>query len=214
MRIGSNILCFLLLLTLSAVSHAQSNFTVVYNEMIGVISFDKQKKTDDYNRRQILYTNGDSVALYSFSMQKPNKKNNTVGKEKDHHAIFIFPDLGRNLGENYWTKPYNLGEYPLTQFDWKFHGDTMRIAGYRCNVAVADGIVAWYTKDIQSPFGPLHYTGLPGLILLVEDHKYKRIYKAASVKLEAPKIVLPDLDINACTNCESKLDLIKARFAH
>jgi GLPGLI family protein len=199
-------------LFLSGLASAQQNITVVYNELYQVISFEKQKKTNDFNRQEYLYVNGDSVGLFSFGLQKPDKKTKTVGAEKDHHALFLFPKLGRSLSENYWTKPFDLKEYKLPTFDWKFHEDTIRIVGYLCNVAVADGVVAWYAKDIAIPLGPLHYYGLPGLILMLEDHNTKRLYKAASVKLEGPSIVLPELELKACRDGESKLTTIKSYF--
>lgn len=206
-----NMFLFFLLL-LSNHSWAQQNITVVYNELYQVISFEKQKKTNDFNRQEYLYTNGDSIGLFSFGLQKPDKKTKTVGAKKDHHALFLFPKLGRSLSENYWTKPYDLKEYKLPTIDWNFHEDTIRIAGYLCNVAVADGVVAWYAKDIAIPFGPLHYYGLPGLILMLEDHNTKRLYKAASVKLGGPSIVLPELELKACKDCESKWAAIKNYF--
>lgn len=206
------VLLFLFLLLFAFEVYPQNNFTIVYNDLYKVISFEKQKMIDDFNRKQYLYINGDSVGFYSFGLQKPDKKNNTVGSKGDHHSIFVFQHLQRSLHENHWKKPYGLQELSLPAYDWKFHTDTMRIAGYLCNVAVVGGIVAWYTKDIPSSFGPLTYHGLPGLILMLEDHITKRLFKAVSVSFEAPRIVLPDLKLNECRGCESKLKEIEKYF--
>jgi GLPGLI family protein len=67
---------------------------------------------------------------------------------------------------------------------WKIDLDkTKTIDGYKCYYAVYKGsylwaprsgdnlITAWFTTDIPLPYGPLHYNGLPGLILeLNEDN--------------------------------------------
>jgi GLPGLI family protein len=192
--------------------YAQTNLIVEYNEMYGVVSFEKQRKTEDFNRKEYLYTNGDSIAFFSYGLQKPLNKKNTIGSKKDHHSLFIFPKLKRQLHQNHWVKPYNLQEYPLPEYSWSYHSDTMLIAGYVCNVAVADGIVAWYSTAIKVPFGPREFYGLPGLILMLEDHRYKRLYKATSVRQHNNQIVLPDLSFRECKDCESKMGDIKKHF--
>ena len=199
-------------LLISKQLYAQTNLIVEYNELYGVISFEKQKRINDFNRKEYLYTNGDSVAFFSFGLQKPDKKNNTIGSKKDHHSLFIFPKLKRVLHENQWVKPYNLQEFPFPEYEWNYHSDTMLIAGYVCNVAVADGIVAWYATAIKAPFGPLNFYGLPGVILMLEDHRNKRLYKATSVKQHDNQIILPNLTMKGCKNCESKLQEIKKYF--
>lgn len=193
-------------------ANAQQNIIVTYGEIYPVISFPKQRNIEEYNRKHYLYTNNDSVAFCSFNMQKPDKKSNTIGKKKDHHAVFIFPRLRRILAENHWTKPYNLTEVLSTSFNWQINTDTSKIAGYTCRAAVSDGIVAWFTEDIALPYGPALYYGLPGLILMIEDHRYKRIYKAVSIEKGSPKIVLPDLPLKACMDCDSKLEDIRIFF--
>lgn len=190
---------------------AQKNLVVVYNEL-NIVSFEKQKRINDFNRQQYLYIHKDTLAFYSFGMQEPDKKNNTVGSKKDHHSLFIFPKLSRLLSENYWVRPYHLKEFTLPVYNWSFHTDTMHIAGYVCNVAVADGLVAWYTPEITPSLGPLTYYGLPGLILMLEDHKNRRLYTAISIKQHENQIVLPDLPIRACDKCDSKLEEIKQYF--
>jgi GLPGLI family protein len=192
---------------------AQSNYKIVYGEVFKIVSFSKQRNLEDYDRKHFVYTNGDSVGFCSFGLQKRNNKNNTVGGKKDHHAMFIFPGLNRLLSENHFVKPYNLSEHIPFNYNWHVQTDTMRIAGYLCRAAVSDGIVAWFAVDIPLPFGPSSFNGLPGLILMVEDHRNRRICRAISVTTESAKIVLPDLRLRACENCESKLDVIRKYFA-
>lgn len=193
---------------------AQSDYTILYNHSYGVVSFKKQKELNDFDRQEILYTNGDSISFYSFQQQQPHKKDSTVGAKKDHHAVFAFLKLKVMLHENVWNKPYNLTESALRSFDWKMHTDTMRIAGYLCHVAVDDGLVAWYTNEIPFSFGPMMYNGLPGLILMIEDHRNKILIKAASIKKLAPAIVLPDIPIKSCKSCNTQSAAIKKYFSN
>lgn len=192
---------------------AQNNLTVAYHNTYKIISFKKQKLVDDFDRESILYTNGDSVSFYTYTNQKPEKKPATIGSKNDHHASYYFQKLQRGLAEYAWQKPFKLQEYVPLQVDWKLYEDTIHIAGYLCKVAVADGLVAWYTTEIPVSSGPPGFSGLPGLILMVEDHRYKQLIKAASVKFESPRIVLPDLKLETCTSCESKLEEIRKYFA-
>lgn len=192
----------------------QSDYTIIYNHSYGVVSFKKQKELNDFDRQEILYTNGDSISFYSFQQQQPHKKDSTVGGKKEHHSIFTFLKLNVILHENVWNKPYNLTESELGSFNWKMHTDTMRIAGYLCHVAVDEGLVAWYTNEIPLSFGPTIYSGLPGLILMIEDHRYKRLIKAASITKYAPAIVLPDIPIKSCKKCNTQSAAIKKYFSN
>ncbi|WP_303169947.1 GLPGLI family protein [Porphyromonas sp.] len=51
-------------------------------------------------------------------------------------------------------------------------GDTL-IAEYKCHKAVAKyrgrDYIAWYTEEINMPYGPYKFYGLPGLVMKVED---------------------------------------------
>ena len=192
----------------------QSDYTIIYNHSDGVVSFKKQKELNDFDRQEILYTNGDSISFYSFQQQQPHKKDSTVGAKKEHHSIFTFFKLNVILHENVWTKPYNLIESELGSFNWKMHTDTMRIAGYLCHVAVDEGLVAWYTNEIPFSFGPMMYNGLPGLILMIEDHRNKILIKAASITKLAPAIVLPDIPIKSCKKCNTQSAAIKKYFSN
>ncbi|MDR0961896.1 MAG: GLPGLI family protein [Mediterranea sp.] len=51
-------------------------------------------------------------------------------------------------------------------------GDTL-IAGYRCNKAKTSlfgrDYVAWYSAEVEMPYGPYKFNGLPGLVFYVSD---------------------------------------------
>lgn len=192
--------------------NAQENYTVVYNTVNNVISFDRQRLSNESGRQGCLYTNGDSVSFYSHKYQKPDLKTSTIGSEKDHHSVYTFIKIERGLHQNAYVKPYSLLEFQANRFEWTVLTDTMSISGYNCKKAVADGVIAWFAPDIKVSGGPWSFYGLPGLILEVEDYISNKFITAASIKKNAPKIVKPKLKFRKCADCNSKLDEIKKYF--
>jgi|AntRauTorckE5430_2_1112549.scaffolds.fasta_scaffold09236_3 GLPGLI family protein len=90
-------------------------------------------------------------------------------------------------------------------FDWKIINEYKKISGFKCKKATFNynvgnkknnnqnrEIVAWFTPEINYPFGPIGFRGLPGLILELNvnwDYSYK---------FEMSKIEFVDnLEINA-----------------
>lgn len=82
---------------------------------------------------------------------------------------------------------------------------TKTIDGYKCYYARYNGkylwspspdrkISAWFTTDLPMPFGPLHYNGLPGLIIELNDD---------NVRLMATKIVFDKSHISKLKPIES-----------
>lgn len=76
---------------------------------------------------------------------------------------------------------------------WKLINESKKIGEYNCLKAIAEVIkpyrgkpkkyikIAWYSPKINAPYGPIGYEGLPGLILELNDGKYK--YIASKIKL-------------------------------
>lgn len=67
-----------------------------------------------------------------------------------------------------------VAEYNDTpQIRWQQEEQTDSIAGYLCHLAKTEfrgrSWTAWYTTDIPHRYGPWKFSGLPGLILQVED---------------------------------------------
>ncbi|MDR1054542.1 MAG: GLPGLI family protein [Prevotellaceae bacterium] len=78
-------------------------------------------------------------------------------------------------------------EEALTEFDWKIGSEKKEISGYQCIRATTKSpkgneIVAWYAPEIAVNDGPLHYWGLPGLILYLELNKGVLIYSCTSIE--------------------------------
>lgn len=75
---------------------------------------------------------------------------------------------------------------PIPSFDWQLaEGDTI-IAGYHCQKALTTfrgrDYVAWYAPEIQLPYGPFKFSGLPGLIFCIYDTKRHHQFTIAGLE--------------------------------
>lgn len=80
---------------------------------------------------------------------------------------------------------------------WKLINETKKIGKFNClkaTTSIEKKIngkikklikIAWYTPEINVPFGPIGYHGLPGLIIELIDGNYK--YKAIKIELNTHK---------------------------
>lgn len=85
----------------------------------------------------------------------------------------------------------NMGNYqyeePTPSMKWILSPDGHKtILGYVCNKAITTyagrNYVAWYTLDIPLHAGPFKFSGLPGLILLVEDSEHKYHWEVKGIE--------------------------------
>ncbi len=72
------------------------------------------------------------------------------------------------------------------EMNWKLaEGDTV-IAGYRCNRAdlsyAGRNYIAWYTPELDLPYGPYKFNGLPGLILMIKDSNEEHIFFVRQIR--------------------------------
>lgn len=99
----------------------------------------------------------------------------------------------------------SLGNIRKEEFNWNITKETKQIGDYLCYKAITsetfyrsnssarnEQIIAWFTPSIPVNFGPLHYVGLPGLIL--ELNRQRFTLRAKEVVLnpkEDVKIIRP-----------------------
>jgi len=109
------------------------------------------------------------------------------GEEMYYALAFVSVPLGsyffKNRKEKYKIKESS-GEifkiiYPNNQYNWKITKETKMILGYECHkattvyreydygrdVELEKSYTAWFTYDLQFPYGPFGLTGLPGVVL-------------------------------------------------
>lgn len=206
-------LLFVFGLACSNLVNGQNDYTIVYGSSSLIFTNEISMRPKDFDRKGILYINGDSLSFLSVSGQKPKKKRNEVGRKRDHHSSYYFPKLNRSLEESFYVEPTGLKEFEKNNFDWVLQSDTMTVAGFLCKAAVADDVIAWYAPELPASFGLGYYVGLPGTILLL-DSRGKNIFyiKALSVKKGSPRIVLPTAKFILLKEGESKVDEMKKYF--
>lgn len=84
----------------------------------------------------------------------------------------------------------------ISDQDWKLIKETKQIGDYICykaellkNIKTSDGknktvtIEAWYSPELSFSFGPIGYSGLPGLILEISNDK--AVYKIDKLELKS-----------------------------
>lgn len=80
----------------------------------------------------------------------------------------------------------------VPDFTWKLSSESTMILGYNVQKATTTfkgrDYTAWYTKDIPTPEGPFLFSGLPGLILRVEDDQKHYVFEAIGIDQKPRKI--------------------------
>lgn len=77
-------------------------------------------------------------------------------------------------------------EQPLPDFEWNLEaGDTL-ILDKHCKKATCSyagrNYVAWYTEEVNLPYGPYIFGGLPGLIMYLHDTKYNWVFTCNGIE--------------------------------
>lgn len=208
----TKIVLFILLLSVNNLLFAQRNLIVEYGKYFKLTSKITNKEVEGFDYEGTLYVQGDSLTFFTLKPQMPDIKRGTIGRERDHHALYAFPKLQRTISENFWTHPFGLMEYKMDTAKWHLFEDTLTVMGYLCKAAARDAVRVWYAVDIPVASGPFQYFGLPGIVLMVENLKYKRKYQATSIRESKYKIVIPKAKFRACKDCDSKIEEIKKYF--
>jgi GLPGLI family protein len=141
-----------------------------------------------FNQDNTLYTEDDSKKPDEVMTQQTGHMTMKMvvagGKDK------TFTDL-RNMRKieqkEFMTRMF-LIESEVVNQEWKFTGNNRIVLGYSCQEAVKEDngrkISAWFTTMIPVSSGPAGYTGLPGLILLVDIDNGKHVITARTIDSE------------------------------
>nr|WP_286076503.1 GLPGLI family protein [Parabacteroides goldsteinii] len=126
----------------------------------------KQGYVESWNEQLGRFRKYDSV-ISDYGKILKNLNNNSL---KAHNIIF---------GQSY------LYEEPIPEINWQLSDGTKEILGYECHKATARwrgrDWTAWYS-DIPFSDGPYKFTGLPGLILGLEDATGEHKFQAVGIK--------------------------------
>lgn len=122
----------------------------------------------------------DSILKVQFdAMQK-------AGVFKDLSKSFTMPKFSEKIVKHYpdmkmdyiekiasGFSPINIGYSETVKFDWKISNDKAKIGEYNTQKATTEfggrNWTAWFTTDLPFQDGPYKFSGLPGLIVKIED---------------------------------------------
>ena len=86
------------------------------------------------------------------------------------------------------------GQYTeaLPDFKWQIQSETKKILSYTCQKALGEfrgrKYIAWFTSDIPLSDGPWKFSGLPGLILAVQDTEAYFVFTCIGVENKSTPI--------------------------
>lgn len=160
------------------------------------------KNLTDQLKYKLIFNNNKAV----FSMK------NIMLKDESHHLMSlaniyskgIFYNDNTNKKRIWNTKAF--GEnyvIDLPLLEWNISNEEESINGYICNKAIAKktsynkgekyekDVVAWYTNEIPVSYGPVGYSGLPGLIVKLEilDRVFtlQTVHTKENIPIDEPK---------------------------
>jgi GLPGLI family protein len=113
--------------------------------------------------------NNPRVGAYGYEIFK-NIRENTI----------TVTDLGSRLNGNFQYKD------DIKNFNWEIKDDTMTFLSYPCRKAVCEfrgrKYEAWFTIEIPVNNGPWKFSGLPGLILKVNDLQKQYVFECIGLE--------------------------------
>lgn len=93
---------------------------------------------------------------------------------------------------------------------WRILPDTQRVAGYACQRAAVDyggrHWLAWFTREVPISDGPYKFSGLPGLIVQVQDTQSFYVFALTSLTTlpSGPVIALPTWPTRPATRAQMR----------
>lgn len=173
------------LLFLVTLANAQSANRFFYE-----LTFKPKKGIDSLQKTVMILDVADKKSLYrdylTVSQDSVLKieveKMQKAGVFKDLSKSFQMPKFAYKITKEYPTMKVNFSERMLNsvfgyneepKFNWKISNDKQKIGEYEAQKATTEfggrKWTAWFTESIPFPDGPYKFSGLPGLIVKIED---------------------------------------------
>ena len=173
------------LLFLVVLANAQSANRFFYE-----LTFKPKKEIDSLQKAVMILDVTDKKSLYrdylTVSQDSVLKieveKMQKAGVFKDLSKSFQMPKFAYKITKEYPTMKVNFSERMLNsvfgyneepKFNWKISNDKQKIGEYEAQKATTEfggrKWTAWFTESIPFPDGPYKFSGLPGLIVKIED---------------------------------------------
>lgn len=152
------------------------------------------------------------VALYKSDLGHTHIS--FVGQTKTFITSYIFKnykDSKMEIIDNIGKDNFQYSEKLLSD-QWKISDGKKEIQGYACQKAIATvygrTFIAWFTPQIPFHDGPYKFSGLPGLILELEDIENRFVFTLAKYDPnEANEFTYPKYKMSKLKTVEKKLFL-------
>lgn len=176
----------LILFCFTNLSFSQSNIEGLVKYKVSSNISNKVQQKQNYQLQKILknardvnanlfFTKGES--LYQLDDPMANEANSGINVTQ----IFAGSDnvyyLNLETDERF-KQTSTLGEYFRVTYSlpmWDITKQKKEISGYTCYKAIlleeGNQVVAWFSPELSFSYGPMHYNGLPGLILELRNSK-------------------------------------------
>ena len=127
-----------------------------------------------------------------FTPVKTNNSNNFFNGwnpfESSATAVFTSLTANKSIAAKTFIDDDFLVTDTLVRLNWKITKDTRTIAGFECRKAtatIADSVIliAFFTDEIMPSFGPVGFTGLPGMMLGLAIPKMRMNWFATKLEL-------------------------------
>ena len=179
---------FFFLFTNTIQCSCQSNYTVIYNHSAYL---DSNANKPFKELKGALYVMNDTMTVYRIIRKEKDLMQKLNLSSSDAHHGTINP-----LKLDFYYSVVHLNN---EDFDIKIPRDTTKwiidstkpisILDIKCFSAQADNTIIWFAPSIPLKAGPVHYFGLPGLVLAVYNSKYNFVYMASKIIPEIPEII-------------------------
>ena len=181
---NNKFLSFVLLffaLVLNAQSANRFFYELTFKPKKGIDSLQKAVMILDVTDKKSLYR--DYLTVSQDSVLKIEvEKMQKAGVFKDLSKSFQMPKFAYKITKEYPTMKVNFSERMLNsvfgyneepKFNWKISNDKQKFGEYEAQKATTEfggrKWTAWFTESIPFPDGPYKFSGLPGLIVKIED---------------------------------------------
>lgn len=164
----------------NATEYLQEDFALLINEnktsdFLSYIKF----KTDSTKTKTVSDFKKVGQGSMSFNYKYGESKFNEIVTKNYVNKEIQFE---KQLHDKLFITKYNC------KIDWKINSEKDKYLGYPVQKATTDfggrKWVAWFTTEIPAQDGPYKFSGLPGLILKINDSENEFIYEMKSITKE------------------------------
>ncbi len=154
------------------------------------------------------FNNSESLFYLSKSLisehENQDRKKYVTGMFYGYDKIYVNRSEDKLVEQLYYAFGTLLKHRKASLVKWKLTKETKNISGYKCYKATYTYIqkwrgrefpwevVAWYSPEIPLQYGPIRYSGLPGLILELSENKLGFVVDKIKFSKEKVKIKIPN----------------------